>query len=448
MPKKAFTLLEILLVIASIGILAAIVIVAINPQRQLSQVRDAERRASVNTLHSALEQYLIDEGTYPIGITMSYQDVCDTGSASLEQGSTESNCVDLRGLVPRYIAAIPTDPRSEQHTGYRVAIHPDNQRVSVYTITGEVEPQSINRFYAQAEGGNELLYEQDGVYYRIHSFTDVGEGTFNVIQSGDADVLVVGGGAGGASERGGAGGAGGLVFYPGYSLVQGDVNVFVGSGSSGVALRSQNPVNGQNSYFDAIIALGGGAPGSRDGVREGMDGGSGGGARDRSQNIESAGLGIQSSQGGVSGNPYGFGNSGGAGYDATGNSHGGGGGGAGEPGGSNTPGSNGGNSGGDGLFEVNIEGMVYQFSDIFGLANTGEFINDQYWYAGGGAAHDQAGNPVEGGRGGGGSNTQSGNSVDALPNTGGGGGGANGDGGSGVVIIRYEISEEEYNNSL
>ncbi|PSO44030.1 MAG: hypothetical protein BRC23_02250 [Parcubacteria group bacterium SW_4_49_11] len=78
--SRAFTLLEILLVVAAIGVLAAIVIVAINPQRQLGKVRDAERQSEVGTIKDGLEQYSIDSsGEYPSGIEANtYKEVCDT----------------------------------------------------------------------------------------------------------------------------------------------------------------------------------------------------------------------------------------------------------------------------------------------------------------------------------------------------------------------------------
>ena len=125
--QKGFTLLEILLVIAAIGILAAIILVAINPNRQLAQVRNAERRSEINTIYKALEQYLIDKGSYPTGITTSIQDICINGNTT--------NCVNLGVLVPDYIAAIPIDPGGG---AYRVVINTSNNRVSVYASNAEL----------------------------------------------------------------------------------------------------------------------------------------------------------------------------------------------------------------------------------------------------------------------------------------------------------------------
>ena len=80
--KKGFTLLEILLVVAAIAILAGIVIVAINPGKQLASVRNTARRSDVNTILNAIYQYSLDHsGLFPSGV--------DT---SLKMLGTDSNC--------------------------------------------------------------------------------------------------------------------------------------------------------------------------------------------------------------------------------------------------------------------------------------------------------------------------------------------------------------------
>ena len=126
---EGFTLLEILLVVAAIVILAGIVIVAVNPTKQLGDTRNAQRKADVNTILNAVYQYAIDSsGTLPASVTTTQTEVCKTGAQSC------TGLVDLSVLTAseKYVPTIPTDPTgaSTNGAGYEIK-KSSNGRVTV-----------------------------------------------------------------------------------------------------------------------------------------------------------------------------------------------------------------------------------------------------------------------------------------------------------------------------
>ncbi len=127
---QGFTLIELLLVIGIIAILASIVIVAINPTKQLGNARDAQRRSDVNTILNAVYQYAIDHnGALPAGIPSDYAaGVCKSTAASCNGHS-----VSLRALTGAYLVSIPSDPQAPAAgTGTNYTIVQDaNGRITV-----------------------------------------------------------------------------------------------------------------------------------------------------------------------------------------------------------------------------------------------------------------------------------------------------------------------------
>ena len=142
--NQGFTLLEILLVVAIIAILAGIVILAINPGKQLADARNVQRSADVNTISNAVYQYAIDNnGALPGTITSDSTSICQTGF-------TCTFAIDLSVLTDNatYLVAIPIDPTSEvgaEDSGYEIFLNANN-RITVVAPDAELgEIISITR---------------------------------------------------------------------------------------------------------------------------------------------------------------------------------------------------------------------------------------------------------------------------------------------------------------
>lgn len=235
-------------------------------------------------------------------------------------------------------------------------------------------------------------------YWKIHTFTTVGDNTINFTSGGLVKAFIVAGG-GSCPDwwwRGGGGGGGGVREIDDVVVGASSYNIVVGNGAS------LSDFNGGNSSFAGFESTGGGRgggwasnqPGSF--ARTGGCGGAGG-----------------FNSGGAAGNvpatdpPQGY----------AGGGHAGGGGGAASAGISY-------GGGGDGKY----------------------FILTDTYYGGGGGAGAGAGGSARGGPGGlgGGGNTRQ----PGVNGLGGGGGSNGGTGGSGAVIVSAEISQAEYEANI
>ncbi|NCN07465.1 prepilin-type N-terminal cleavage/methylation domain-containing protein [Candidatus Falkowbacteria bacterium] len=133
---KGFTLLEILLVVVAIGILAGIVIIAINPNKQLGDTRNAQRRIDVSIILNAVYQFSLDNnGTLPLTINNTATEIC------LDDETCPSLIILSTDLVPNYILSMPVDPSIiasvGEGVGYTIFKNSTTGRVTVSAPNAE-----------------------------------------------------------------------------------------------------------------------------------------------------------------------------------------------------------------------------------------------------------------------------------------------------------------------
>lgn len=150
--QKGFTIIELLTVMGVMGLLTAIIIMGVNPILQFQKARDGKRKADLEQIRSALEQYRTDTGAYP----------ANNGPTALPQcGNQWTN----NGVI--YMQKIPCDPLATAgwYDKSNAGSYYYNNTGAAYTLTACLENTKDPQGNMSSPGGGTGCTNTD--YYTV-----------------------------------------------------------------------------------------------------------------------------------------------------------------------------------------------------------------------------------------------------------------------------------------
>lgn len=147
--QRGFTLIELLIVLALIAIVAAAVIIAINPAQNFQDARNTQRWTNVNAILNAIWQNKVDNN----GEWNNTACATDLPAALTVIGSVAPEIDICDCIVPTYVGVLPQDPQTgtgdptcaaAYSAGYR-ALEDADGRVTVDSPDAEGTTISVTR---------------------------------------------------------------------------------------------------------------------------------------------------------------------------------------------------------------------------------------------------------------------------------------------------------------